>query len=301
MCRRDVIHFGRKLQGFENNILGALTNVFLFQTTKTLVTGSCNFLDRCSDAKCPYVHYVLDDPRANEESALCLRRDRLDVVPKLNPDELRRVLSTTGPLLPISAIQADLRGFALEKVCGGRRQREFGRGGDAGGGEFCAVLIDPPWSISMALPFPSLRDGEIENLKIPAVLDRTRACYVFLWATQRKTPLAREILQKWGSRAGMRVVTHDLVWVKLNQLNRLVSAGRTGYYFNHAKETCVVGVYYPIVDHQGRGIDEEEEEKEKEENEEGSENNNDNDTLNSFPFKDSDVMRKSSRSFEEAG
>ena len=33
-------------------------------------TGSCNFLDRCSDAKCPYVHYVLDDPRANEESAL---------------------------------------------------------------------------------------------------------------------------------------------------------------------------------------------------------------------------------------
>ena len=55
------------------------------------------------------MHYVLDDPRANEESALCLRRDRLDVVPKLNPDELRRVLSTTGPLLPISAIQADLR------------------------------------------------------------------------------------------------------------------------------------------------------------------------------------------------
>ena len=252
-------------------------------------TGSCNFLDRCSDAKCPYVHYVLDDPRANEESALCLRRDRLEIMPKLNPDEMRRVLSTTGPLLPISAIQADLRGFALEKVCGGGGG-DNDEGRRRGGGEFRAVLIDPPWSISMALPFPSLRDGEIENLKIPAVLDRTRACYVFLWATQRKTPLAREILQKWGSRAGMRVVTHDLVWVKLNQLNRLVSAGRTGYYFNHAKETCVVGVYYPIVDRQGRGIDEEEEENEKKENEEGSENNNDNDTLNSFPFKDSDVI-----------
>ena len=87
--------------------------------------GSCNCLDRCSDAKCPYVHYVHDDTRANEESALCLRRDRLDIMPKLNPDEMRRVLSTTGPLLPISAIQADLRGFALEKVCGGG-------GGDSG-------------------------------------------------------------------------------------------------------------------------------------------------------------------------
>ena len=48
-------------------------------------------------------------------------------------------------------------------------------------------------------------------------------------------------------------------------------------------------MYYPIVDRQGRGIDEEEE-NEKKENEEGSENNNDNDTLNSFPFKDSDVI-----------
>ena len=172
MCRRDVIHFGRKLQGFENNILGALTNVFLFQTTKTLVTGSCNFLDRCSDAKYPYVHYVLDDPRANEESALCLRRDRLDIMPKLNPDEMRRVLSTTGPLLPISAIQADLRGFALEKVCGGGGG-DNDEGRRRGGGEFRAVLIDPPWSISMALPFPSLRDGEIENVKITAVLGRT--------------------------------------------------------------------------------------------------------------------------------
>ena len=167
---------------------------------------------------------MLDDERANEESVLFQRRDRLrltDASVALDEEEgggaveksTREGLSIVGPLRPISAIQADLRGFSLEKVCGG---------------DFSAVLIDPPWSISMALPFPSLRDAEIENLKIDRVLDRSRVCYVFLWATQRKTPLAREILQKWGAIARMRVKTHDLVWVKLNQLNRLVSAGRTG-------------------------------------------------------------------------
>jgi len=230
---------------------------------------------------------VLDDERANEESVLFQRRDRLKLKVVAPDDEeeeggggeraveksKREELSIVGPVLPISAIQADLRGFSLE-VCGA---------------DFNAVLIDPPWSISMALPFPSLRDAEIENLKIDRVLDRSRVCYVFLWATQRKTPLAREILQKWGTRARMRVKTHDLVWVKLNQLNRLVSAGRTGYYFNHAKETCVVGVYYPVV----AGYEEEEERKEKGERD-GSENKNtiedDNDGKVHFPFKDSDVI-----------
>ena len=237
-------------------------------------------MDRCSDLKCPYVHYVLDDARANEESIYFQQRDRLKVVsPEEEGGEEKRqreeLASVLGPISPVSTIQADLRGFALEKICGGEN--------------FRAVLIDPPWSISMALPFPSLRDGEIESLKIASVLDRSRVCYVFLWATQRKTPLAREILQKWASKARMCVVTHDLVWVKLNQLNRLVSAGRTGYYFNHAKETCVVGVYHPVLGQEEREQEREEEVKEGD----GSENINTN-TINNdtarFPFKDSDVI-----------
>ena len=85
------------------------------------------------------------------------------------------------------------------------------------------------------------------------------------------------------------MVTHDLVWVKLNQLNRLVSAGRTGYYFNHAKETCVVGVYHPVLGQEEREQEREEEVKEGD----GSENINTN-TINNdtarFPFKDSDVI-----------
>lgn len=75
-------------------------------------------------------------------------------------------------------------------------------------------------------------------MKIPKLLDRSKTCYVFLWATQKKIPVARGVLTKWGATQ-----THDICWVKLNQLNRLVSAGRTGYYFNHAKETCIVGIF----------------------------------------------------------
>ena len=103
------------------------------------------------------MHYVLDDARANEESIYFQQRDRLKVVsPEEEGGEEKRqreeLASVLGPISPVSTIQADLRGFALEKICGGEN--------------FRAVLIDPPWSISMALPFPSLRDGEIESLKI---------------------------------------------------------------------------------------------------------------------------------------
>ena len=33
-----------------------------------------------------------------------------------------------------------------------------------------------------------------------------------------------------------------LVWVKTNQLQRLIRTGRTGHWINHSKEHCLVGV-----------------------------------------------------------
>ena len=105
----------------------------------------------------------------------------------------------------------------------------------------------------MALPFPSLRDMEIQQLEIPYILDQSETCFIFLWATIRKVPLAREILLNWGERSKMLVSTQDICWVKLNQLNRLVSAGRTGYYFNHAKETYVMGIFRSQENSPGSG------------------------------------------------
>ncbi len=34
----------------------------------------------------------------------------------------------------------------------------------------------------------------------------------------------------------------ELIWVKTNQLQRLIRTGRTGHWINHGKEHCLVGV-----------------------------------------------------------
>ena len=51
----------------------------------------------------------------------------------------------------------------------------------------------------------------------------------------------------WGYRpAG------ELLWVKTNQLQRIIRTGRTGHWLNHSKEHCLVGVKgsrtYPRLD-----------------------------------------------------
>ena len=49
--------------------------------------------------------------------------------------------------------------------------------------------------------------------------------------------LGRECLEIWGYKR-----VDELVWVKTNQLQRLIRTGRTGHWLNHSKEHCLVGV-----------------------------------------------------------
>lgn len=49
--------------------------------------------------------------------------------------------------------------------------------------------------------------------------------------------LGRECLDIWGYRR-----VDELIWVKVNQLQRLIRTGRTGHWLNHSKEHCLVGV-----------------------------------------------------------
>ena len=49
--------------------------------------------------------------------------------------------------------------------------------------------------------------------------------------------LGRECLDIWGYKR-----VDELVWVKTNQLQRLIRTGRTGHWLNHSKEHCLVGV-----------------------------------------------------------
>ena len=53
----------------------------------------------------------------------------------------------------------------------------------------------------------------------------------------RAMELGRECLEIWGYKR-----VDELIWVKTNQLQRLIRTGRTGHWLNHSKEHCLVGI-----------------------------------------------------------
>ncbi|CAG04593.1 unnamed protein product, partial [Tetraodon nigroviridis] len=61
--------------------------------------------------------------------------------------------------------------------------------------------------------------------------------FIFLWVTGRAMELGRECLSLWGYER-----VDEIIWVKTNQLQRIIRTGRTGHWLNHGKEHCLVGV-----------------------------------------------------------
>lgn len=49
--------------------------------------------------------------------------------------------------------------------------------------------------------------------------------------------LGRECLINWGYKR-----VEEIIWVKTNQLQRIIRTGRTGHWLNHSKEHCLVGI-----------------------------------------------------------
>lgn len=52
----------------------------------------------------------------------------------------------------------------------------------------------------------------------------------------RAMELGRECLKLWGYER-----VDEIIWVKTNQLQRIIRTGRTGHWLNHGKEHCLVG------------------------------------------------------------
>ena len=57
---------------------------------------------------------------------------------------------------------------------------------------------------------------------------------MFLWVTGRAMELGRECLDIWGYK-----FVQELLWVKTNQLQRIIRTGRTGHWINHSKVPAV--------------------------------------------------------------
>ncbi|KAG8140841.1 putative Methyltransferase like 3 protein [Naja naja] len=86
-------------------------------------------------------------------------------------------------------------------------------------GKFAVVMADPPWDIHMELPYGTLTDDEMRRLNIPVLQDDG---FLFLWVTGRYERV------------------DEIIWVKTNQLQRIIRTGRTGHWLNHGKEHCLV-------------------------------------------------------------
>ncbi|KAI6101557.1 MT-A70-domain-containing protein [Pisolithus croceorrhizus] len=84
------------------------------------------------------------------------------------------------------------------------------------------------------LPYGTMTDDEMRAMPIPALQDEG---LLFLWVTGRAMEVGRECLRVWGYTR-----VDEVVWVKTNQLQRVIRTGRTGHWLNHTKEHMLVGV-----------------------------------------------------------
>ncbi|OIT20364.1 PREDICTED: N6-adenosine-methyltransferase MT-A70-like [Nicotiana attenuata] len=176
--------------------------------------GDCSFLDTCRHMKtCKYVHYELDS--TPDVSPMMMGAATLPPPKSLKPQ--RAHYCSEVELGEPQWINCDIRSFRVDIL-----------------GQFGIIMADPPWDIHMELPYGTMADDEMRTLNVPAL--QTDGL-IFLWVTGRAMELGRECLELWGYKR-----VEEIIWVKTNQLQRIIRTGRTGHWLNHSKEHCLVGI-----------------------------------------------------------
>jgi mRNA (2'-O-methyladenosine-N6-)-methyltransferase len=167
--------------------------------------GDCSYLDTCRHMKtCKYVHYEIDTSDEETNKLLAL-------------GQTTAAINQNAELKGPQWICCDIRKFDMKRL-----------------GKFTVIMADPPWDIHMELPYGTMSDDEMRNLDIGTL--QTDGV-IFLWVTGRAMELGRECLKIWGYER-----IEELVWIKTNQLQRIIRTGRTGHWLNHSKEHCLVGL-----------------------------------------------------------
>ncbi|CAM8951300.1 unnamed protein product [Rhodiola kirilowii] len=176
--------------------------------------GDCSFLDTCRHMKtCKYVHYELDP--TPDLPSMMTGAGPLSISKSLKPQ--RPEYCSEVELGESQWINCDIRNFRMDIL-----------------GQFGVIMADPPWDIHMELPYGTMADDEMKNLNVPAL--QTDGL-IFLWVTGRAMELGRDCLELWGYKR-----VEEIIWVKTNQLQRIIRTGRTGHWLNHSKEHCLVGI-----------------------------------------------------------
>lgn len=172
--------------------------------------GDCSFLNTCFHMDtCKYVHYEINYPEESQKTQL-LKKEF----------QLANTKTDTGEqvnMFPPQWIQCDIRYLDMTVL-----------------GKCAVIMADPPWDIHMELPYGTMSDDEMRKMPVPLMQDDG---YIFLWVTGRAMELGRDCLELWGYKR-----IDEIIWVKTNQLQRIIRTGRTGHWLNHGKEHCLVGV-----------------------------------------------------------
>eukprot|EP01006_Ploeotia_vitrea_P026772 TRINITY_DN59719_c0_g1_i1.p1 TRINITY_DN59719_c0_g1~~TRINITY_DN59719_c0_g1_i1.p1 ORF type:complete len:825 (-),score=62.86 TRINITY_DN59719_c0_g1_i1:1614-4088(-) len=225
---------------------------FIFEHTD-IESGDCSYLDTCRRmAKCKFVHYELlpsaEMRRKHEDAKKALAAKPPDKRPQ-QQGEITTAVWTQGEVglgLPTKHWQDDFTGPNKEmkvlpsgmKICSWNPAQWIKcdiRTLDMSIlGKFDVIMADPPWDIHMELPYGTMTDDEMRNMNIGCLADDG---LIFLWVTGRAMELGRECLHIWGY-----TIVEEIVWVKINQLQRIIRTGRTGHWLNHSKEHCLVGM-----------------------------------------------------------
>eukprot|EP01062_Namystynia_karyoxenos_P022476 TRINITY_DN1863_c0_g1_i1.p1 TRINITY_DN1863_c0_g1~~TRINITY_DN1863_c0_g1_i1.p1 ORF type:complete len:705 (+),score=263.29 TRINITY_DN1863_c0_g1_i1:78-2117(+) len=182
--------------------------------------GDCPYLDACRRMhNCDYIHYKLIPPEGTD-----LKRHKTNysqwMIQKRSTDGRPVPLSlgmSQKPLLGAQWIRCDIRSFDMRIL-----------------GKFQVIMADPPWDIHMELPYGTVSDDEMRRLDLGALQDDG---VLFLWVTGRAMELGRECIRRWGY-----TLRQELVWIKINQVQRLTRTGRTGHWLNHSKEHCLIAI-----------------------------------------------------------
>jgi len=187
-----------------------------------LSLGDCSFLDTCRHMRtCKYVHYALDPADAGAADSAAAGAQQGNAGDGSAAGGIRPLAGIPDYLQACPEAQwvnCDVRSFDLGIL-----------------GQFGVIMADPPWDIHMDLPYGTMADDEMRRMAVAGL--QADGGVIFLWVTGRAQELGRECLALWGYTQ-----LQELVWVKTNQLQRLIRTGRTGHWLNHSKEHCLVGV-----------------------------------------------------------
>lgn len=104
---------------------------------------------------------------------------------------------------------------------------------------FDVIMMDPPWQLSsshptrgVAIAYTTLNDNTISKMPIETL---QKDGFIFIWTINAKLHFALELMKHWGYK-----YCDEIVWVK-QTVNGKIAKGH-GYYLQHTKETCLVGI-----------------------------------------------------------